>query len=393
MTAESLTSTQADHAKPSPLGTDRLRGIVELRFPVVVYLVSRVSVLISALAATWLERQLSVAQVLSAWDGGWYLAIAEHGYPDTLVAEGGGNRWAFFPAFPAIVRGVVEVTPLGYVEAAVAVNLLAGLVLVIAVWKWTTLYFDRDVANGTVGLLCFFPTAYTLSMAYTEALMIALAAVALLAMARRKWLTAAMVTGLAGATRSTGIVLLASLAVAVIDNRRAMRRRDWLALLPAVVGLAVWLAYQHARTGYWTAFSKAQEAWGYEFRWFTTPFRSVARLLEDRAAWHVAPDVLAGLALIFVVGALVAARHHLRTLPVEAWVYTIGSILLAFSAFWATSILRYVLAIFPLFALLVQRIPKDYRFPLIAGFAVLQGTLGTVAFASITDWTNAPFAP
>jgi len=212
-------------------------------------------------------------------------------------------------------------------------------------------------------------------------------------MARKQWLLAACVTGLAGATRSTGIVLIASLAVAAYVHRRAMRPRDWLALLPAIVGLGAWLVYQRVRTGHWTAFSKAQEAWGYEFKWFTTPFQSASRLISDRSSWQVAPDVLAALALALVVVGLLVGRHHLKVLPPEAWVYTIGSILLAFSAFWATSILRYVLAVFPLLAIVVAKTPARYRPTLIAGCAVLQGALATVAFASLTDYTHAPFAP
>ena len=48
----------------------------------------------------------------TAFDGRWYLKIAQHGYPDRLYQEGQGSRWAFFPGFPAAVRAVSEVTRL-----------------------------------------------------------------------------------------------------------------------------------------------------------------------------------------------------------------------------------------------------------------------------------------
>src|SRR4051794_2263261 len=77
------------------------------------YFVSRAAVLLVAQAVTWLRPDYSVTHLLSSWDGGWYVRIAEHGYPDNLQPENGfGNRWAFYPGLPWGVRGMSEVTAL-----------------------------------------------------------------------------------------------------------------------------------------------------------------------------------------------------------------------------------------------------------------------------------------
>ena len=49
---------------------------------------------------------------VSRWyDGAWYMAIADHGYPTQLPVDGSGvvgqNAWAFYPLYPMLVHVVM----------------------------------------------------------------------------------------------------------------------------------------------------------------------------------------------------------------------------------------------------------------------------------------------
>ena len=103
-------------AAAPPLGT-RLRPLLR---PAGYYAGSRLLVWCAAAVAAVLYPRLDLVRTLgSIWDGRWYVLIAQHGYPQRMYQEGMGSRWAFFPAFPAAIRAVAEVTRLSLPASAV----------------------------------------------------------------------------------------------------------------------------------------------------------------------------------------------------------------------------------------------------------------------------------
>ncbi|MBO3096488.1 hypothetical protein [Cellulomonas dongxiuzhuiae] len=78
---------------------------------VVAYLVSRVAVL-GAIAVATRQQDLDRSRAFAPWDGPFYVAIAEQGYPDAIPEPGQGHlsTAAFFPLFPLLVRGLSELT-------------------------------------------------------------------------------------------------------------------------------------------------------------------------------------------------------------------------------------------------------------------------------------------
>ena len=192
----------------------------DLSRPAGYFVLSRFGVLFAALVGKWIFPRLNVPFVLgSGWDGGWYLRIAQHGYPSHLVNEyGSGSRWAFFPAFPAAIRLVASTTGLSFTHAAIVASAVCGLASVIAVWLMVSEVFGRQVADRTTLLYVFFPSAYVLSMAYTEGLFVAAACFCLYALSRRWWITAGVLASVASLSRNIGVVLVVCVAVAVVPE-------------------------------------------------------------------------------------------------------------------------------------------------------------------------------
>jgi len=175
------------HGRPEPIVatslTTRLRPLLR---PTAYYIASRVAVLAAALTATTMFPKLRVVQSMgSLWDGRWYLKIAQHGYPHQLINEGDGSRWAFFPAFPTVVRALAEVTRLSLPDAAFVAAFIFGLTSALAIWVAVREVFGARLADRAVLLYVFCPMAYILSMAYTEGLFLTAAAACLFALSRR----------------------------------------------------------------------------------------------------------------------------------------------------------------------------------------------------------------
>ena len=311
----------------------------------------------------------------SIFDGRWYLMIAQHGYPHRLFNEGNGSRWAFFPAFPASVRGLAEVTRLSLPDAAVVAAFVFGLTSALAIWLAVREVFGAKLADGAVLLFVFCPTAYVLSLGYTEGLFLTAAAGCLFALARRWWITAALCACLAGLSRNAGgVVILAVLVTVVPVAWRERAVRPAVAAVVAPLGLASFMAYSWAMVGTPVAFLSSEKFWhGQHFVWFRTPIEALIGAVQGGpGASTFVPDALAGGALI--VGflglrwlnqmtnprtgpTLGTTGLVLRTIPLSWWVSAVGALLVAYSAYFTDSIPRYAMAAFPLFVAFAWKIP------------------------------------
>lgn len=368
---------------------------------IAIFLTSRLGVLAGAKAVTWLFPELKVSQLLGGWDGAWYQGIAAHGYPEAVAQGQGplGNEWAFFPGYPLLIRGVAEVTNLSYNMSGIVVSTLAGAVFAGALWVLVEDRLGYDNARSATTLLCFFPAAYVLGMVYGESVFLALAALCLVAVGRRQWIVAGLVAGMAGAVRSSGVALIVVVVICV-GRELWTRRATWRALLGAVLapmGIAAWMAVQWAQVGSPIAFIDSQKVWFHKFVWFTTPFKSFWLVLTERETLAEPADLMAAGALVLVVCstglAIAFAARHRKVVPMEWWVYSGISVVVAFSPYWPAAVLRYTMAAFPLFAVALAQIPRRAHIPLLCLSATAMATLAFVAFGGIANWQHAPFAP
>jgi Gpi18-like mannosyltransferase len=113
-----------------------------------------------------------------------------------------------------------------------------------------------------VALISFFPSSIFLSAGYTESLALLLMVSFFLAVARNRYLAAAMLAGLAVATRSAGIVLLPVLLWELWRGRSP--RRFLIEAVPlsivATSGLWLYIIYLGFAFGHPMAFADGQAA-------------------------------------------------------------------------------------------------------------------------------------
>lgn len=160
--------------------------------------------------------QRALLDALTAWDGGWYLRIAEHGYPGQVtllsVRDDASAPLAFPPLYPMAMRALGSLG-MSAAGAGLLISSLAGLAAVIGVYAVARDLVSRRAAWLTGALWAAGPMTIVLSMVYAEALFVALAAWALWCAQRDWWLSAGLLGLLAGLTRTTGLAVAAALAV------------------------------------------------------------------------------------------------------------------------------------------------------------------------------------
>jgi Mannosyltransferase (PIG-V) len=364
----------------------------------------------------WLGDVL--AAPVARWDAAWYLVIAHYGYRPELGAFT-ASRSAFFPLYPL---GVHLLTGLGPspVVAGVTFSVLALAIGLYGLHRLTALEIDRlqqmetddmrrlrgrvraeEVARLAVLLTALAPMAFYFSAIYSESLYLALSVGVFLYARRGRWVIATTLAALAGATRSSGVVLMLPLVLLYLYGPRADRmpdrppptrganarklldfgslyaalrpryalRRDatWLALVP--LGLVIYMAYLALAGGDALAPFHAEGMWN---RHFAAPYSGVwdgaraafegLRQLLSFQRHHLyypaaggSPFIDAGhnlLLFVFLLGAIPALLGALRLLPLAYGLYVFAALAVPLSYPVAPqplmSLPRFLVVLFPL---------------------------------------------
>lgn len=219
------------------------------------YAASRIVVAVAVLGAWTSRPDLTAEALLRRLDASWYIGVARGGYaaqaatPDAIAADPAVLRGAFFPLWPLLLR-VTRPPGVSLEVSATVVAVVVGFAVVVGTWVLIARLADRGAADRAALLVAVFPGSFVLSMAYAEALMLALVTACLLALEERRWLLAGVAAALATATRPNALALVpACLWAAGVAIRH---RREWRALLaPALapLGTLAFHGFLWARTG------------------------------------------------------------------------------------------------------------------------------------------------
>ncbi len=292
-----------------------------------------------------------VTDVLTSWDGLWYLEIVRRGYPesipDNITYEQIEARAAFFPVFPWTVRIIDRILPGGDVLAALAVNFVLGALSVVLVGLLARRLYSVSVAARAMTLYAVFPGSFVLSFAYSEAALIVLAAACLLFLVDERWLLAGLTAAVATGTRPNGVGLVAACIVA---SALAIRRsRDWASLIAVVLAPLGFIGFQlyvdaraHER-GAW--FRVQREAWAEGTSFGATAVKNTYGFLTSPLASPT--DALTALTMIALIGMLYCLWKQPLPWPVLA--YTLVVLALMLIPATVTARPRFLFTAFPLF--------------------------------------------
>ncbi len=346
------------------------------RSSLAVFGASRVLSLFVVWLATRTTSGHTAQGVLTNWDGNWYELIVAGGYPSSPGPGGGFGEWsrlAFFPLYPAIVRSVEEVTPLGYSEAGIFVSLLCAGAAMAVLHRLVATVYDDTVAWRTVALVSFAPAGYIFTMMYTEGLAMLLVALTFLSLQRRRPATAALWAFLGSLSRPNGFILVVPLAIVGWREFRSSRDlRHLLPVLAAPAGFAAWVAYAWYRTGAVDGYFRIQqEIWGARIDFGAETARSFVDVVTGDWA---NPNATIGVFVLAVSAfALVVGRR--LALPPEWWWYALAVVVLVAINARQLSAARFVLLAFPLFVVPAKACRADVFGWLLASSACLMSAM------------------
>lgn len=324
--------------------------------------------------------------VLTSWDGLWYLRIIRSGYPRSVqpnvTYDVSDARAAFFPSYPMLVRFVDKVLPGGDTTAALFTNFVLGAIAVLLVGVLARELFGIRVAERSMILMALFPGSFVLSFAYTEALLLALAAGCMWCLLKRQWALAGVLAAIGTATRPNGIALIAACAIASFFAIRD--RREWRSLVAPLlapigfIGFMLWIDAHTGERGVW--FRVQTEAWGEGTSFGLT---AVRRTLKAFTHPLTSPtNTITAVSVVTMV--LLLWFLHKHRLPSYCNAYVAVVLLLMLLPSTVTARPRFVFTAFPLLIAAAVWFERDKRdwWPYVIG-ACSAGLVGLTALYGV----------
>ena len=202
---------------------------------------------------------------LVRYDSGWYYGIAKGGY---AWSPGIQSNVAFFPAYPLAVR-VVSWATSDVMVAGMIVTAVCGALFLVGCDVWCRdRGLDQRARVAAIAVVMTWPYAwYLYGVVYSDALFLAAAVWAMVAVGRDRTVWAGLAGAVASAARPTGVAVIAALVITVLERRRRTPRPRDLGVLLSFGGLGGFMAYLQVRFGRPLLFSEAQREWGQGLSW------------------------------------------------------------------------------------------------------------------------------
>jgi hypothetical protein len=403
--------TRRRRARGRPLGGALSNAWERYRLAILVYLGTRVLLLVVAIVDGAL-RHHAILNELANWDGLWYRWLANAGYPHHVVhcCVGHGETHAqstlgFFPLYPLVIwtvaRPVMLITGHSAIWsitlAGVIVSIIGGLICTIIVQQLASSWWGESTGRRAAVLFCLFPGSVVFSMVYAEGIALPLAAGCILALQKRRWLTAGVLAGFATAATAQSLVLI---PVCAVSAALALRRSGWhdrgarrslLAPLLSVTGAVAVGAFLWAWAGTPFAISQSQRIGWMEKTDPIALVHLVRRLADQISFSHfnhptINLNYVVGVAgAILLIGLLYLMVRIRRTISVEAWVWTLGITLLMITSEYVPPNPRLLITAFPAVIVLAYYVRSGVAF---GALALVNGTLlaglSALTFVGIT---------
>ncbi|MBA2432451.1 MAG: hypothetical protein H0V56_10120 [Chthoniobacterales bacterium] len=317
--------------------------------------------------------------VLTDWDAGWYLSIAQSGYS---FQPGVQSNLGFFPFYPMLVWAVALVVQnmgLAAVLVSHACLLGAGLLLNALI---NLDHHDLKLNQRAAMFLMFSPVSFFFSDAYSESTFLLLTLASFVAARRGQWLLASLCGMCLAATRNVGVIIALPLLLEFLRaswnpevGLRSILRPEGLLLALVPAGLGLIFLYGYFAFGDFFAYFRAAAAWD---RTLTTPWQTLGHLrsLEPFYRWLFGGAVVVGISLMLAGVALRLRLSYLSFAAVLLGLYLCASSLEA--------IPRYLSIVFPFYivlALITRRAEWSYTL-------LFAGTVALLALCTVLSATG-----
>jgi hypothetical protein len=376
----------------------RARGLAQrlepYKFALAAYFGTRVLLFAVAIVDSVL-RHWSLTREFANWDGFWYQLLANNGYPH-YVSHYYQSTLGFFPLYSIVIWLGSFITFGSPAAAGVIVSGIGGAVATVLVQKLATGWWGEQSGRRAALLFVVFPGSVVFSMVYSEGLLLPLAAGCILALQRRRWLTAGILAGVATALGPDSLVLVivCSVAAAIELVRRRFTgpeaMRSLLAPALSVAGAGGFAIFLWAWAGSPLASYYAQHyEWGEKTNLFAV--YDLGHWLQQQIDFNhfnhptINLNLVVGFVGVFILlGGVVLLAISWRRVSVPAFVWTLGIGFLAMTSEYTPPNPRLLITAFPAVIVYAHYLKRRGFIVLVALNVLFLVVLSWLTFVGIT---------
>lgn len=197
-------------------------------------------------------------QGYGAWDGEWYMRIAEKGYT-------GLKSTAFFPIYPLMIRMVHSVSGFSYFASAFLVSNISFMFALVFLYRVVKDLFGALISRRTLLFLVVFPSAMFYNVTYTESITLLTTVLFFYLLQKHKWYPAMFAGFIATGVHDLGVVLAIPAFLYLLKFRYQFSKKIfWIRFFSmSIIGLSLlfYMTFLYFNFGSFMTFVKAQALW------------------------------------------------------------------------------------------------------------------------------------
>ena len=363
----------------------------ELLWIAVIYIAVRVVLVLAAVLLDAFSHH-PLQTELANWDGLWYRAVADHGYPHAVLHR--QTNLGFFPLYPIAIFVLSPIVQLFTTHnqvwsstfAGLLVSGVGGFVATVFVHRLAEGWWDRATARRATVLFTVFCGSVVFSMVYSEALLLPLAAICIWALERRRWLLAGVTAGFGTAVQPVGLLFCVVCGVCALRELmvHGPRSREFamsvITTALSGVGVVAFAVFLWAWTGSPLAnYTTQHYGWGEK----TNPlalvhqFNRVAPSFDPSHFNHPRIDlnlVVGTVGAVLMLWELTLLWRSRSELSLAAIVWTLGITYFAFTSQYVPPNPRLLITAFPMLMLIARWVrPSRFRVVVVVNCILLVG--------------------
>lgn len=169
------------------------------------------------------DSHITIANLMSAWDGQWNLYLAEYWYsngPDDI--DPGNAKFGFFPLYPLTLRLLSPIFFGNYFAAGIITSTLAYITALILLHKITSVDLTKKIADYTILYYLIAPAGIFFVAIYSQSLFLLTSVSAIYATTKGRWWLASIMGMLAAMTKPQGFIIFVPLLIEYIQYARTI---------------------------------------------------------------------------------------------------------------------------------------------------------------------------
>jgi len=325
-----------------------------------IFLATRIAIFFLALffiGFSNVDRNITLYDAFSQWDGQWYLKVATEGYhwngPYTQA------NVAFFPLYPLTAK-ILSLATHNLELSFLIVSNVSYFIFLIFLYKITNFFYDRETSIRTVWYLSIFPLSFIFSIFYNESLFLMMVAGAIYFAYKKRWSVAVLFAILGALARGAGLVLLPTLLFYYFKSSKKYKFSELIQILMIPVGIMLFSIYLWFKVGDFLAYIHILKAWKILYQ---NPLITIASTFElikilPKYNYFTALSIFDLIILVFLFILLILSY---KRLPKELFLFSILIFIFYISKSWDPTFFypmgstnRYLFEAFPLFLTLAK---------------------------------------